>query len=754
MRTIGTAGEYTLIEDGMWMGTIDKEGKMHILPDMQYRSIYDFVDGIAIAFQNEKWGLIDTEGNHISEFKYNFVEPAGEGYYKAEIGAKKNLLRRDGTEVLSVWLNDVYKVENGFFQIGITQRKTKTTPTKYLHGIAHVSGNIIFPVIFDNIQWADNKKHDLFYAELDGKPYILTPDGSIYDPDQSHLPKKLSIDAEGLIEKFMNWTLPGLQFFYRDTDAPVIVDTTYHVGDIIRAGFFIDATTKLLKPNRKTRFIIASAHAAMLCEIDDMVQHNPDVKKWNLCVFHFNSYFKVMDVYKRDGVSQVLLLHIPKSAAIFLGNNETALNFVNEAVGEGRTLVEMARKSLDEKMEMDIHSRSIDKTWEERTYHPIGLDDEFYPLPLSPVEEPVDEETAAMSSFVHKIAKDADIEGFIMEEDRFPWRGIKGHICEKCIYAKSITDKAEGCGRLFQKSFRDRYLRGHCEYWKDSLARASDFENKKQREQIEAKDKLEKESDIYALRLLNDFIAEKLGGDIEKLANFDFSKLKDDEKFGNCDGYAFSTDRCRIVKAILALCFSKAWPELTYETIDKHKYSGDIINIVSTVFGITYEDYFKALERFPVSDATLERIKRFRDMSNTIGNIMVLPSGLCLMRNTKPLGRGYTDVFLNAFYKMMINAKKCNMKVLDALNFKKKELIAYRTEANYHNTVKELMLEDFVDENGTPQKVFKGIFSWEPTVDKDAYYESVEEYLTFCESFIPRRAERMIDKLKLIIKNN
>ena len=75
------------------MGTIDKEGKMHILPDMQYRSIYDFVDGIAIAFQNEKWGLIDTEGNHISEFKYNFVEPAGEGYYKAEIGAKKNLLR-------------------------------------------------------------------------------------------------------------------------------------------------------------------------------------------------------------------------------------------------------------------------------------------------------------------------------------------------------------------------------------------------------------------------------------------------------------------------------------------------------------------------------------------------------------------------------------------------------------------------------------------------------------------------------------
>lgn len=754
MRSVEENGEYTLIIDGYWMGIKDKNGYMLISPAMHYRSIYEFMDGVAVAYQNEKWGLIDIHGNHISEFKYNFVEPIGEGFYRAEIGAKKNVLKQDGTEVLSVWFNDVYNVENGFFIIGTTQRKTKTTPTKYLRGLAHVSGDIIFPVIFDTIRWGDETKKEFFYAELDGKPYILTLDGSVYDPDQSHLPKKLKLNEKELFEKFINWTLPGLQFFYRDTNAPVIVDTTYHVGGIIRAGFFIDATTKLLKPAQKTRFLIASAHAAMLCEDKDMVTHNPNVKKWNLCVFHFNSYFRVMDIYKRDDVTQVFLLHIPTAAAFFLGNNETAMTFVNEAIGDETSLVEMARKSLDEKLKMDIHPRSLDKEWEERTFHPIGLDDEFYPMTLASADEPQEGDVASLSRFVHNLSHDEDIDGFISEEDRFPWRGVNGTICEGCIYAKSISEHADGCGRLFQKSFRERYQRGHCEYRKDSLGNASDFEAKKQREQKEAKDKAEKESDIFALRILKDFVAEKLNGDIKALATYDFSQLKEDEKYGNCDGYAFSSSDCRLVKAILVLAFQKAWPGLTYETMDKRKYNGDKINIVNTIFGISYEDYFKALERFPVSDATFERIKHFRDMSNTIGNMMVLPTGLCMMRNTKPLGRGYADVFLDAFYKMMINAKKCNMKVLDAMNFKKKELVAYRTEENFHNAMKELMLDDFLDGSGLPKKVFMGVYSWEPTVDNDTYYKAVEEYLNFCESFIPKRSDRILRKLESILSNN
>ena len=120
------------------------------------------------------------------------------------------------------------------------------------------------------------------------------------------MPLRKKINWPDLFEKFANWTLPGLQFYYRDTDARVIIETTYHVGDVLRAGFLLDATTQLWKPAHRTRFIIASAHAAHFFEIEDLVKANPNVKEWNLCTFPFNSYFKVMDVYEKDGYRQVL----------------------------------------------------------------------------------------------------------------------------------------------------------------------------------------------------------------------------------------------------------------------------------------------------------------------------------------------------------------------------------------------------------------------------------------------------------------
>ena len=226
----------------------------------------------------------------------------------------------------------------------------------------------------------------------------------------------------------------------------------------------------------KTRFLIASAHAAMFCEIEELCLENPDVKKWNLCTFHFNSYFKVMDVYEKDGVTQVFLLHIPPAAAFFLGNDEAAMNFMNEATGKETSLVDMARKSLDDKLKLDVHSRSLDPIFCKRMEHPIGLDDEFYPIPLDAADEPTDERDATLSNMIHKLADDADIQDFIEVEDNFPFRGVEGTICEGCVYAGGIQKKGEGCGRLFTKSFRDRYLKGCCEYRKTDLFTPSQFE--------------------------------------------------------------------------------------------------------------------------------------------------------------------------------------------------------------------------------------------------------------------------------------
>ena len=86
----------------------------------KYNFMSECIDGVAVGTHRDetgtlKWGLIDKDGNPVSEFRYNYVERWGEGYFKCEIGNKKNILRKDGSEVLKVWFNDVFKVRKGLF---------------------------------------------------------------------------------------------------------------------------------------------------------------------------------------------------------------------------------------------------------------------------------------------------------------------------------------------------------------------------------------------------------------------------------------------------------------------------------------------------------------------------------------------------------------------------------------------------------------------------------------------------------------
>lgn len=106
------------------------------------------------------------------------------------------------------------------------------------------------------------------------------------------------------IEKTINWILPGCQLFYRDTDADIDVEKSYPIGSIIRAGFFVDVTARTAKPTKRIRYIIGSTHCAKLHE----VVPDEDMKRWRLCTLHFNSYFKVMDVYEKGGRNSDILI--------------------------------------------------------------------------------------------------------------------------------------------------------------------------------------------------------------------------------------------------------------------------------------------------------------------------------------------------------------------------------------------------------------------------------------------------------------
>ncbi len=716
---------------------------------MEISCIYPYdVNNLARVCSDEGWFLIDKEEKQVGE-KYPYIEEWGEGYYRVEKGAKKNIMRPDGSLVLKEWHNNVWKVNNGFIIFSNTIRKSKTNPTtRYTYGVAHVNGDVIFPMIFDSVEWTKN--NDLIYAEIDEKPYLIGLDGSIYDPMRGHLPNKRELDDIQIFEKILNWTLPGLQFFYRDTDATIDIENTYHVGDNIRAGFYIDVTTKLLRPVHKTRFLIASAHTAMMCRVKELCEKNPDLERWGLCTLHFNSYFKVLDVYNKRGVTQIFLLHIPETALHGFSNSILDINFVDENIPNAKKLVEMARQSLDEKIEMDVHPRSLDEELVERMHHPVGLDNDYHLFPMEKMNESLNEEIADFSRFIHHLADDADIEMF-EEIDNFPYEGIEKSICKGCIYAKGIQGNGEGCGRLFTKSFRLKYIKGRCEYKKSDLSEPSEFERKNKEEKKLAKEAVEKNCDTYALNMLRAFVDEKLNGDIRRLKYFDFNTLKNDKKYGNENGLTIKGIDSMIMKSILSLAFSDAWHDLTYGSIDHNKYSADTINVTSTIFGISFEDYYKALETFDAPQSLRDNVIRFGKTVFTIGNTIVLPSGWVVLRNSKPFGRGYMDIFLREVHKMMVGEKGFNRKSFDVLGLKVKEIDAFRTEENFQKIVRGLMLDDFLDEEGKPRQVFQGLFSWERGIKRETYLKAANEFLDFCEPFIDKRADRIIEKLESIL---
>lgn len=178
------------------------------------------------------------------------------------------------------------------------------------------------------------------------------------------------------LEKSMNWIFPGCQLFYRDTDADIDVQKSYPFGHVIRAGFFVDVTVKAQRPKTRFRFIIGSAHCAKLYEA---VPYDADLARWRLCTLHFNSYFKVMDIYEKNGVTQIFLLHIPY-LAVPVFKSEHSFNFI-----QGMTetnLVEIVRRSLDEKLQMDVFADTTEEELLERMKQPVGLDNSGNPVPM------------------------------------------------------------------------------------------------------------------------------------------------------------------------------------------------------------------------------------------------------------------------------------------------------------------------------------------------------------------------------------
>lgn len=198
-------------------------------------------------------------------------------------------------------------------------------------------------------------------------------------------------------EDVINWTLPGLQLYYRDTTFDGDLDhlaQVYKEKNIFRAGFFIDCTSRAAKLVKNVRFIIASAHAAAIWE----VMGDEKVEQWRLNVLDYNSYFKVVDTYRVGNQLQILLLHIPlRGIPMFAGMD-------NIKIGEDIDLVKVARMSFDSKSKMNALPWLESEAWNERTAILPGTSSDGWAI-ITPVE-PMNEQIANLHNAILKMSHD------------------------------------------------------------------------------------------------------------------------------------------------------------------------------------------------------------------------------------------------------------------------------------------------------------------------------------------------------------
>lgn len=155
-------------------------------------------------------------------------------------------------------------------------------------------------------------------------------------------------------------TFSGLKLFYRDTNISENLILNYKVGQIVQEKGFTDMSSIGGGLSGNLRYLIASAHAK------DLSKFNPDSAKKGHFLLDSIAYFKVLDIQKADGKTQIFLLNIPDNSISLFKNSSSNLE---------EEIIEKAQKRFREKIDTDLIPELQTEEWKERTKPPIGMNE-------------------------------------------------------------------------------------------------------------------------------------------------------------------------------------------------------------------------------------------------------------------------------------------------------------------------------------------------------------------------------------------
>jgi len=165
-------------------------------------------------------------------------------------------------------------------------------------------------------------------------------------------------------QELVNEIFPGLSMFVRDVDLSADVAGRYAPGMIIKELGFTDASCRVMGMVTTFRFAILSNRMRNFSEFE----HGTN---WGLCVANAGAYYKVLDVYKFKGKTQILLLHLPY-------DDRWKMFRELKLIVNGQDLEEMLTADCRERFENKSQQKPVPELtteyWLARCEWPLGMD--------------------------------------------------------------------------------------------------------------------------------------------------------------------------------------------------------------------------------------------------------------------------------------------------------------------------------------------------------------------------------------------
>lgn len=337
---------YIRVLKGHVYGTVDFEGREVIPHSLGLTHLGVFHQHTARAMKDGRWGIVDERGREVAPFCYALMEPH----------------RRWGYTVTTI---------DG--QRGVVDEKGNFTPSQEKGSEPKTSdGKQDKKLSKDDVEGLHAMPKDVWTV----RPKIP--------------------NAKSFFYSLRRWTgdfFNHLQFYYRDTDAPIDVDKVYKKGNMIRCGAEMEVTPKLMRPVHKLRLMIAAPELFNVGEYARRLGRNAAPLPLEEYVIGRNLFFIVLDVFHYAGMVQVLFLQLPHNAIVFAKTHFIKITpAALKAKGpDDEPLIEYARHDLQEKAAEPVHGYSLSEKWEKKMTQPIGVDQDLRPVELETEKVPIPE---------------------------------------------------------------------------------------------------------------------------------------------------------------------------------------------------------------------------------------------------------------------------------------------------------------------------------------------------------------------------